>query len=209
MADTSAREFVQAGALPTQPVKVPEKGITDTVLLSEQEAQLAARILSNPSYFPESFKSWIVQYLSLNGEQIPRSQIQGLSQQTARYSAVDTNESRSSSSFGDLSTVGPELTELSDGNWIFLFGAEFRAISDGTDYSADMGLSINSAAVDTADSNHQGMDGILGVEMMSSRAVYKTIANNNNSTVTCKYKSNGTDTFEWRYRWLIGIKVGN
>lgn len=202
-------EYSATAPLPTSPVKVPGKGSPETIVLSTEEQQLATRLLGNPNYFPEAFKSWLVQYMALNSEQIPRSQIQGLSQFSARYASVNTNESRSSSSYGDLTTVGPELTELSDGIWIFLYGAEFRAISDGTDYAADMGISINGDAVSTDDAIHQGMDGIIGVEMMTSRAVYKTLANENNSTVTCKYKSNGVDTFEWRYRWLIGLKAGN
>lgn len=210
-AKVSQPEYSGILPLPTKPVKVPEAATSDTVTLSLQEAELVKRILGNPAYFPEAFKSWVVQYMAVNQELIPRSLIQGSFFSSSNVAEVATSESTSSGSYTNLSTTGPELTGLSDGIYLLLFGSVVYDVANS--FSGNMSLSYNGSTAVDADSlsvAYTVSEGAaveqLGVS--ASRAVLKTLENDNNNTVTAKYKSGGT-TVDFYYRWLIALKVGN
>lgn len=203
----AASDFLPAGYDNSdKTVKAPAKG--DDAWLSPQETEFWQRGLRHPEAFPQEFWTAVIQKVALDGQPIPRSQVQGLTQFSGRFARVDTGQTRSSGSYGDLATVGPELTELADGTYVFFFGCRIDAISVG-DFSADVSIQVNSTAAVDADAIHMGINALTGSQISSSRAVSKTIANNNNSTVTVKYKSNGVDTLTFADRWLIGLKVGN
>lgn len=215
--DTETRvsdvEYSSVMPLPTRPVKVPETATSDAVLLSQQEAELARRILGNPAYFPEAFKSWVVQYMAVNQQLIPKSLIQGSLFGSSNVAEVATQESTSSASYTNLSTTGPQLTGLADGTYLLLFGAVVYDVAN--EFAGLMSLSYNGSTATDADSllvSYSVSEGAaverLGVS--ASRAVLKSLANDNNNTVTAKYKSDsGGGSVDFYYRWLIALKVGN
>lgn len=191
-------------------VKVPPAGVE--VLLSPEETQSVIRFLSNPAVFPDAFKSWIVQYIALNGEQIPRSQIVGGGNLPNKTAEVDTFQSTTSATYTNLSTTGPEITGLSDGTYLVQHGCTMDCVSET--WSGYQSLSYNGSTAVDGDAVIQGftVTGGAATEKLivtGSRSIIKSLANDNNNTITAKYKSGAGHTVNFYYRWVIAIKLGS
>ena len=185
---------------PSRNVKVPDKGIETP--LTPQEIELQRRLLGSPETFPDKLKSWLVEYVAVNGALIPSSQIQGFSQLTPIQSQVLTNEGTSSTSYTNLATTGPEVTGLADGTYLLIFGAVFD--SSGPD--GYMSPSVNGASPSDNDAAFQ--QPAAANRFNIARAVTKSIANNNNNTITMKYRvTSGAPSF--KYRWMVALRTGS
>lgn len=171
--------------------------------LTDQEMQLLEKLLGNWRLIPDKFKADMVDYLSVNPPAIPFSQVIGATQ-FAPYSAADvtTGETTTSTSFTDLATVGPTLTGLSDGSYLFFFGAAMIQ-SDHT-LSQCMALKVNSTEAVIAESAINNSEQYV----TGSRVVLKTLAGGGNNTVTCRYRVDG-GTGTWSYRWMHALRVSN
>ena len=149
-------------------------------------------------------RSW----LEASGFQLPISQVIGFSQFTAQYATVSTEQSITSGSFADLATVGPQLTNLPSGKYLFLFGGALEGRPSDNATIAWMSLSFNGDAATEADGIRQ--QGELAIP--ASRATITTLRNASN-TVVAKYKwtsssSPGTNPTA-SYRWLVSLKYAN
>jgi hypothetical protein len=181
-------------------------GGPEQYLTTDERASLQ-RILSDPAEFPREFGAWIVDYINLNATLQP-FQVQGLSLQAPRVAAVNTAEDRSwSSSFGDLSTVGPSLEGLGSGTYLVLFSCEVQNFEAGVE--SCMSVSVNDATATETD----------GVTVFVSSVSYNaalvrflvlTLTNPSN-TIVAKYRriGNGTTVATFRKRNLVAIKIGN
>lgn len=103
--------------------------------------------------------------------------------------------------FGDLTTVGPELTDLPDGKYLFIFGAHSSVTTTNT--RREMGLSINAAPVDEAEIV-VWLTGELGIRHW----VYSVELAGGTNDVVAKYKVNSaTNDGLWNRRHLFGLKL--
>lgn len=110
-------------------------------------------------------------------------------------------------SYGNLATVGPQLTDLPDGIYFLLYGAIMEAVASGSPTPSPHRLSVQvngTAASDTDSTWHRN-----GTETPTVMGALKTLANGGNNTITLKYRcidaSNGT----WQQRFLIALRVGS
>lgn len=177
--EPSKQEFAAVAPLPTSPVKVPGQGAPSTIVLSPEEQQAVTRMFGNPNYFPEAFKSWIVQYMALNSEQIPRSQIQGLGALVGRYAQVSTTEGTGSNPT-DLATVGPTIEELQDGTYYVIGACETAVTAGGTSV---LHVTVNGSATElirTSPTVNNIYGPLVGFYQV-------TVSNNNNNTIKLQY----------------------
>lgn len=172
----------------------------DSKKLTAEEKALFQKGLANPLFFPKEFKTWLNDYLAVNIPLIPISQISGFTQFVFNPApTIVTQEATSSSTFGDLATVGPVLSALPDGNYAIFFGAQMLA---GTG-QAIMSVQVNSTTADEGDSAQTG-----GNNMTIGRIILKTLTSSNNNSLTCKYRA-GAGTSNFLRRFMIVIKYSN
>lgn len=145
-------------------------------------------------------RSW----LEGSGFQVPISQIVGFQQFTAQVAdRIYTDESTSSSSFGNLATVGPQLTKIPDGRYVVLFGCWGRTGTVGA--QAIMGVKAN--ADEATDDNSLAMSWLVnGSSMMATTF---TLKNSGGSTLTCRYRATSGSTASFGTRWLVALRFGN
>lgn len=151
--------------------------------------------------FLGQLRTWFEQ----NPPAIPVSQIIGFNQFTAQNASVLTQETTTSTTFADLATVGPTLSSLPDGQYLFFLGCV--AFNSGAGNQLTMSIDVNSAGASSSDQT--AADGPAATYKVNLvRVVAKTLDNGGNNTVTCKYRvSAGTGTF--LNRWLIAIRFSN
>ena len=168
--------------------------------LSVDEEQFLHRILSSPESFPIKFKSWISEYVAVNMQPIPVSLLSG-SQVSLAQNQVLTSESTSSTSYVDLSTTGPKISNLADGEYLLIFGCHYDSTGGGPGYMAP---SVNGDAAHDDFSAY--VNPVSAQRSPLVRAVQKKFAGNNNNMVTMKYRvGSGTNTFS--SRWIVLMKV--
>jgi hypothetical protein len=182
----------------------PLAGSTQTgQALTEKDRADMLRLFGRPQLLPTAFWAYLVDYISVNQPAIPVSQIFGFTQFTAQAAPrVNSSEGTNSTSFTDLATVGPLLTLLPDGRYVFFFGAYVDGSPSPN--AGLMGLKINATEATDNESNRWIAIG------SGTTAVVATLAANGNNTVTCRYRStNAASTPLWNYRWLIGLRFAN
>ena len=159
--------------------------------------------MGHPLEFPQEFKQWLADYVALNVPKLPVGQVFGFDLQRVKTATVDTAQTRASTAYGDLGTVGPTLSNLADGWYMLVFGADTQT----TGSTADQGYvspSINGAAAVDADaavsSNFYPSDcSIVRVLMVH-------LTNGGTNEVKLKYRNkSGTHTFTMRF--LHAFKV--
>ena len=140
--------------------------------------------------FPDEFKRWLGDFFATNIPLIPYSHIFGSKQNTARSGvSVTASETTASTAYTDLTTVGPEITNIADGTYLVMYGVQCRARAS---------ISVNGAAASDDDS-------IWGEEADPAAARMKIVSmsNNNSNSVKMVYK-NGT----FSHRWLSIMRLG-
>ncbi len=156
----------------------------------EETRQQIGELLSHPLHFPDEFKRWLGDFVSVNIPMIPFSHIFGAKVNLARSGDyIAASETKATSGYGDLPTVGPQITNLADGKYLFAFGIKSRQKAS---------LSYNGSAPSDEESitaNESNPNG--------GRLLIKMLSNNNKNTVCVKY-INGT----FQDRWLVAIRLG-
>jgi hypothetical protein len=157
--------------------------------------------LQDPLGFPEEYKGWLPEWITQAGIDVPISQVIGFSQFQAQPAAnVLTSETTASTSYTDLATVGPSLSELADGQYLLMYGC--FSSNSGSDLSV-YAPSVNGAAAADADQGGQVATGSY-----TMRAVTKDLTAGGNNSVVLKYKvGGGTGTFI--NRWMLALKYAN
>lgn len=128
---------------------------------------------------------------------------------TAASAFVTADQTRSSTSYGDLSTVGPQLTcsVSPSGRLLVQVSAwcESSVVGDG----AAMGISASGANSWSADDLEAQVVyiGTANTLVAASKVTLVTGLNPGNTTVTAKYKSlfGGTARFRVRHLWVLPL----
>lgn len=126
----------------------------------------------------------------------------------AQSQYVDIRELRSSTTYGDLSTFGPQLTAPVSPSGRLLVQVSAWAENSGGDGAA-MGLSLSGANVSSADDREALVVyiGQVNTLVCASKVVLMTGLNPGNTTVTCKYKSlfGASAGFRIRHLWVLPL----
>lgn len=160
----------------------------------------------------EAFMTWVEDWVARNLAITAATQLLGYDQLLFRMAtSVTAAETYASTTFGDLATVGPTLSELADGNWLVFWGCLIDVT--GSDVTAAMGVQPNSAAV--SDSHVASSFVSAGT---GKGAVYvrhfgvegaPSISGTGNNTITAKYaRMSGTGTTTFRNRWMAAVRTG-
>jgi hypothetical protein len=113
---------------------------------------------------------------------------------------IPTAQTTTSTSFTDLGTVGPQLSDIPDGQYLIGFGA---AMKNDTNRSL-MGVKLNTT--EAADTDCVWSE--VTASVSTATFLLKTLTNTGSNTITARYRvTGGTGTFE--NRWLVALRVGN
>lgn len=173
------------------------------------DVALMQRIFSaavqNPSLIPPNFMAYVVDFIQTQRLNIPIGQVVGYTQTRAQQARVSTSETTPASvAYVDLTTVGPKLDGLGDGQYIFWFGA---LNNQGAGASSFMGLKINGTEADDANAVQWITNGsfIPGATAISAR-----LSSGGPNTVTARYRTSVAATpATFANRWLIAQKIAN
>lgn len=128
---------------------------------------------------------------------------------TASSAFVDTSQTRSSTSYGDLSTVGPQLTCSVSPSGRLLVQVSCWAESNVAGDGALMGIALSGANVAPADDREAQVVyiGTANSLVAASKVTLITGLNPGNTTVTAKYKSlfGGAAEFTLRHLWVLPL----
>ena len=138
------------------------------------------------------------------GIAIPITQILGFQQFTAQFAKVDTAESTTSTTYVDLATVGPSITGLSNGKYVFLFSI-LAYNTSGTD-QAVAGLSLNGASPIAGD---ELIAGGGATNQATHTAFAQATLMSGNNAVRLRYKSTLGGAANFQYRRLIALRFSN
>lgn len=169
-------------------------------------SDLTPGALGHPLEFPPEFKQWLTDYVATQMPKMPISQVFGYQLQRARTATVETQQTTTSTSYTDLATAGPTLSQLANGFYLLIFGCDASNSSSAGD--GYMAPSVNGAAAADA-------DGVL----FSGTFNDSTAINSNlrvllvqldtpggNNEIVMKYRvSSGTGYFDMRF--IHAIKV--
>lgn len=162
-------------------------------------------VLSDPMNLPSTFWDYMVKRWLRDAPVFPISQVFGFAQFTATSATrVSTAETTTSTTPTDLATVGPSLSNLPDGKYLFLFGC--AGFVPNTVNSLYMGVKINSTEADVNNAAFCSATNSAWVPMITG--VTASLSNNGSNTVTSRYWVDGS-TGHFQYRWLIALKYGN
>jgi hypothetical protein len=157
-------------------------------------------LFQDPTLFPDSFKSWLPNHLSINPPDINIDQINGYQQNSASAAqTVQVEETTGSVAYTNLTTPGPTLTKLGDGTFVVAYGCSAKISNSNTRARAN--IAINGVANDTITpqiytSNSGGMVGC------SATAVVALKGGVSGNTITLLYSvavTGNTGTFGARY----------
>lgn len=154
---------------------------------------------------PDQTVTWLTDQVALRGLAVPIGQVIGFSRFTANPATdVAAAETTTSTTYGDLATVGPTLTGVPDGSYLVIFGCFASTDTDG--FISRMSIQVNGTAAADADSLATGNQ--YGVSLM--RIVSKTLSTGGNNTITAKYKTQtATHTSSFSDRWMVALRYAN
>lgn len=173
--------------------------MSDLAYPNETERDAVKRLLAHPIMFPEEFKSWLPDFLATNIPKLPISQVFGFKVDKIQVATeITAAESTTSTSYVDLTTVGPELTQLANGYYIVLFGGRVSAYG-GAPTLGDLGGVMSPSL---SGSTPLDADCAAAVFNPMFRMTLVRLTSNDNNSIRIKYKKSGTQTsitFERRY----------
>jgi hypothetical protein len=179
---------------------------TEKLGIREIVREEIVRYFQDPLGYEEEFKGWIPEWITTAGIDVPIGQVIGFSQYVARAaSPVVPTEGTTSAAYTNLATTGPELTDLPDGQYLILFGAGIN--STGTPTNGFMGVKVNSTEADDDDACHGFIPNTTAAP--GARAITKTLDGGGSNTLLARYRSDGSNTVQFRRRWLVAVKYAN
>jgi len=167
--------------------------------LSDERRQQIKDYLSHPILFPADFKNYVADYVTTNIPKISVQQILGFELWQIKSAAeILTQESVASTAYVNMATVGPEITNLSPGFYIVIWGCNTPYTGNTND--GYMGISING---DTPTTSREAFStgGAFG------SAALLDLTNTSPITLTAKYKTALGSARNLRHRWMHAMKV--
>lgn len=133
------------------------------------------------------------------------TQIPGFSQFTAQAATtVTTSQTTTSTSPADLATVGPSLTDLPDGVYVFFWGSHIQTSATGV--ASYVGVKVNSTEPTTTEAI---FGDIAGGFLPGFSFVQKTLSNGGANTAVLRYWMASAGTGTYRDRRLLALRVSN
>lgn len=166
---------------------------------SDVDIELMGRVFSaaadRPDLIPQTFLSYLVDYLQTSDIQIAISQVTGLSQLQVQPAApVVASESTGSAMYTDLNTGGPQVSGLADGNYLVIVQAVIIGAS-----GAFMSVAVNGSIPSDNDGAECSSSSAVTVTGMSTQKL-----DNGNNTLVAKYRvAGGTGTFALRKLFVL------
>jgi hypothetical protein len=168
--------------------------------MSPEDRELLKKLLANPLMFPDKFKSWLADYIGTNVPKMPIRHVYGFQVETVRVApTIVTAQACTSTSYGDLATVGPSLTGLANGLYLVVYGATANGAIDSR-----QGVSINGAAVNTDEELTHSF--FFGGGALATSFMTRMTSDHNNSLVT-KYRIDSAGSVNFEKRWLVAFKA--
>lgn len=180
--------------------------------LSAEERKALQRSLSFPEDLPPKFKSYLIDFIAVNLPQIPISQIVGISTLetrilgaiSAQLNKTSASESTASTSYTNLTTVGPTLT-VRDGIYAVFHGSSMQSHAVGFPArTAYMTMEINGSNQGDGEAATVSSDSMVTGFTINLETL--TLATN---TITAKYKVSGGDGATFASRFLFALRIGN
>ena len=143
----------------------------------------------------------LVDYITQSGIPIPVAQIVGFAQFTAQSAPfIGTSETTTSTTYADLTTVGPTLSYVSNGKYLIAFGCTASNSGQNATY-------ISPNVNGTTPSDNDAAQTATAAAGSLARITTASLSAGNN-TVKLQYKvAAGTGTF--LNRWLVLLKYAN
>lgn len=157
--------------------------------------------LQDPLGFPEEYKGWLPEWITQAGIDIPIGQVIGFSTFAAQFAAVATQENSTSTTYGDIATVGPTLSGLGPGRYILFYGSSYGSAQEGF-YSPMVNSTeaVDADALQTLTTSAENIPGAF--------AVLKDLDQDSN-TVQMRYRIGSAGAGAFKKRWLIALKYSN
>ena len=189
---------------PTTPQQGPE------AYFSPEERKMWQRFTSFPEELSPKFRSWLIDFIAVNIPQIPISQIVGFNQVEqveVTTATVATDQSTTSGSYTDLTTVGPQLTGLRAGRYIVQHGC--LLVNDGgtSGWKAFQSVSVNGAAAVDGDAVQHNV-GSNGDQTCSVATTLVKDLTGTTNTIVCKYRIGIAGNCRAANRWLVAQRIG-
>ena len=160
--------------------------------------------LQDPLGFPEEFKGWLPEWITQVGIDLPISQVIGFSGFTFNVAPrVNTSEGTSSATYTNLTTVGPQLTGLPDGQYFIIFGC-----TAGSGAARDLSMSVKINATEAIDDDRLFLANTT-TTLSNVSAISKTLAGGGNNTILSRYKTSSGAAVQVSQRWLAALKFAN
>jgi hypothetical protein len=173
----------------------------------------------HPIWVPDDFKGWLDDFALRVSTEMLSSQIDGL--RSARWRTgnpvPDPEVCNDTTGWSDLATVGPQITGMSDGTWLFIWG--FQALTVG--YSSSV-LKVNDIFITGGGvpSNHDipevrsdNQGSVMGwyiatidSKTFSYRGSVPLGNGSNNNTVRCVYGVSSAGK-SFQHRFLHAIRI--
>ncbi len=104
-------------------------------------------LLSDPTLLPDKFLNWLPNHLTLNPPDINIDQINGYQENSSSGAqTITVEETTTSASYTNLTTLGPTLTKLEDGLYVVSYGMSAKINNVNTRAKAN--IAINGFASD-------------------------------------------------------------
>ena len=162
------------------------------------------KIFNDPTIFPDAMKQWVPNWAEQN-VQIPIDNIIGYKQFAATAAtAIRPEESTGSTTYVDLSTVGPYVSGLTDGTYVVSWGAGTK--TSNTAVRAKMSISVDGAQPDDNTWPHAYTLNSFAVGTVSSYVFVLSglRAGAGGHTLKCQYAMGSTGaTGTWGNRWML------
>lgn len=181
--------------------------------LSEGEIETLEGVLRTPILFPDEFKTWLTDWITINLPYIPISQVMGYKGTLANSSVVNTADTANSSwaperAWVGLQTPGPQITGLADGEYFVSFGGHMRLPVNDPAGAAEIriGLSINGD--DPSDYVWRGGGPERGYSGWRALPVdVKSGTDNNTLSLKYYYDLSPGQSAIFEYRWLTALRI--
>ena len=186
-----------------EPVPSDRLEVTSEVgaALTDFDYRVAASLLklTHALRLPKDTIGYLVERMALDGLQIPVSQLSGFSTFTAQFAPIiATVETTTSTSYVNLTTTGPQLTGLPDGQYVFIWSA--LAFCSASSDAAIMAVGYNGAATDNTVQARTNQT----VDYTSIVALNIQTLSAGSNSVLAKYKTGTSATFS--NRSLLALK---
>lgn len=178
--------------------------------MSSIDAGSFQEYLKNPLLFPDTFKSWLNDFVATNIPKLHVSQVYGFKLQSIKQATEITGiETVSASAYTSFSVDGPTFDHIPNGFYLLFFGATYGTTAGGPVYNGPTGDPVYIAPVYDGSTPNDGEACLLNAGT-NGRVVLLDLTSSavDNHTITFKYKvaPNAVNSGIWN-RWAFLLKV--